>query len=205
MQAVREIAKNAKDARKLLDYIANILLEERGNTGTKWPAIFITIDDYPGLLNDDPGIAQAVEKISVEGRALQLFLLIGTHAAGNKRGTGQGLMDDNAAARIVYKPTSSAAGSRAGGLKADDSGVNKLTANVGDAILIVNGEPKRIATAHRSEQITHLAPIETPDEDDDDEPRHELHQAARYTRPRQPTPAHTGLHRAVQHIAMPPR
>lgn len=108
--------------------------------------VIVVVDDLLNLLAALPGLGDPLGEIASLGRAARTHLLIGTQEAGSRRGTGGGGVEANATARILYRATSAAAAARAAG--AGDSGVDSLSAARGDALLLVDGEQRRIATGY---------------------------------------------------------
>lgn len=119
--------------------------------------LVIVCDDLLNLLARAPGIADALAEIASMGAGLGVHLLAGTQSAGSKAGTGGTGVEANVTARIVYKSSSATAAARDAGQ--GGAGLDLLTAHKGDALLIVDGEPHRIATGYADDRdIVQLHP-----------------------------------------------
>lgn len=106
--------------------------------------IVVVVDDLLNLLSVESGIAAPLAEIASMGAGLGVHLLAGTQEAGSKRGTGGAGVENNATAKVLYKAASAAAGARAAGQA--EAGLEALSGAKGDALLLVDGEGKRIAT-----------------------------------------------------------
>jgi hypothetical protein len=107
-------------------------------------ALLVVADDLLNLLERAPDITGSLAEIASMGDGLGVHLLAGTQEAGSKRGTGGPAVESNVTARVVYKSSSAHAAARATGQ--GGAGVDLLTSARGDALLIVDGEPVRVAT-----------------------------------------------------------
>lgn len=147
----RTMEADTKQIYRLLDYLANAVMKARGAQGQTWPAILICVDDLSALIDEDRRIGGLVSRIATDGRALQMFLFAGVHAAGRKAGTGDGLLDQASMARLVYKPAKSGTAYADSGVTGLD--VSALSDAYGDAYAIIGGTPRRCATAWRSDLL----------------------------------------------------
>lgn len=113
----------------------------------------VLIDDLPSILQQC-SIAKDLATIASVGAGVGVHLLAGTQAAGSKAGSGGELIEANITARVVYKPASKATAARNAGQGGMD--LDQLSSAKGDAVLLVDGYPERIATAlaHDSEIAT---------------------------------------------------
>jgi len=105
--------------------------------------LVIVVDDLLNLLSQ-ADLAGPLAEIASMGAGLGIHLLAGTQEAGSKRGTGGAGVENNATARILYRNSSAAAAARATGQGAE--GLQQLSGAKGDALLLLDGEPLRIAT-----------------------------------------------------------
>jgi hypothetical protein len=104
----------------------------------------LLIDDLPSILQVCK-IAKDLATIASVGAGVGVHLLAGTQAAGSKAGSGGELIEANITARVVYKPASKATAARNAGQGGMD--LDQLSSAKGDAVLLVDGYPERIATA----------------------------------------------------------
>jgi len=114
--------------------------------------LVLLIDDLPSIL-DMTDITRPLATVVSVGAGVGIHALLGTQALGSNAGSGGQLVESNVTARIVYRPASKATGARnagSGGLATDD-----LSTLPGDAVLLVDGHPERIATA-RCDDVTVL-------------------------------------------------
>lgn len=135
---------------------ATDLLQERAESGTGGAAFVIVADDLLNLLSAEPEIATPLAEISSMGAGLGVHLLAGTQEGGSKRGTGGAGVENNATARILYRSSSAAAGARAAGQ--GGAGLEALSSARGDALLLVDGESKRVATGLADDREIALLP-----------------------------------------------
>ena len=106
--------------------------------------LFIILDDLTALPTHLFG--EALGKIAVTGAGLGYHLLIGTHGGGSNKTVGDSLVGGTMTAKIVYRPADNSSGSRSSGMRNDESGVNQLSRNPGDAIYIEHGHTMRVST-----------------------------------------------------------
>jgi len=119
------------------------LLQQRAAQGAGKPLVIVA-DDLLNLLSQAPDLSGPLAEIASMGAGLGVHLLAGTQEAGSRRGTGGAGVENNATAKILYRSSSAAAAARATGQGAE--GVQQLTGAKGDALLLVDGVPQRIAT-----------------------------------------------------------
>ena len=105
--------------------------------------LVIVADDLLNLLSQ-ADLAGSLAEIASMGAGLGIHLLAGTQEAGSKRGTGGAGVENNATARILYRNSNAAAAARATGQGAE--GLQQLSGAKGDALLLLDGEPVRVAT-----------------------------------------------------------
>jgi len=123
---------------------ASALLQKRSESVSKHSPVLIVCDDLLNLLSAEQGLADPLAEISSMGAGLGVHLLAGTQEAGSKRGSGGAGVENNATARILYRNSSAAAAARATGQGAE--GLQQLSGAKGDALLLLDGSPIRVAT-----------------------------------------------------------
>lgn len=128
-----------------LEWAAGTLLQDRARSGVNSPAVVLVLDDLLNLLKRCPEAAGPIGEIASMGGGVGLYQLIGTQDAGSKRGTGGADVEANITARIVYRASSATTAARAAG--AGGVGVDSLSGHKGDALAIIDGDVRRIATA----------------------------------------------------------
>ena len=138
------VVSDPAEAGQVLKWLAGEVLQGRAAHGGRSPAVLVVADDLLNLLERAPDIAGSLAEIASMGAGLGVHLLAGTQEAGSKRGTGGPAVESNVTARVVYKSSSAHAAARATGQ--GGAGVDLLTSARGDALLIVDGEPVRVAT-----------------------------------------------------------
>jgi len=132
------------EALDVLTWASN-LLQARAESGHgAGIALVIVADDLLNMLSREPGLSEPLSEISSQGAGLSVHLLAGTQEAGSKRGTGGAGVENNATARILFRTSSATAAARATGQGAE--GLQALSGAKGDALLLLDGEPVRIAT-----------------------------------------------------------
>ena len=137
------IVFNASEALQVLEWAVG-LLHKRAVTGKHKPAIVIVADDLLNLLAQEPSLAKPLGELASMGAGLGVHLLAGTQEGGSKRGTGGSGVENNTTAKIIYRSSSAAGAARATGQSAE--GVQQLSGAKGDAVLLLDGQPIRIAT-----------------------------------------------------------
>ena len=136
------IATAPAEQEQVLTWAAGDLMAgERG--GEEGQTVVLVIDDLLNLLSR-ADLADPLAEIASMGAGLGIHLLAGTQEAGSKRGTGGAGVENNATARILYRNSNAAAAARATGQGA--AGLQELSGAKGDALLLLDGEPVRIAT-----------------------------------------------------------
>lgn len=144
------------EAFDVLSWAAADLLQRRAKEGGKTPAVVFVVDDLINLLKRSPNLADPLGELASMGGGCGLFTLIGTQDAGSKRGTGGADVEANITARVVYKAASATIAARAAG--AGGLGIEDLSTHKGDAVLILDGRPARIATAYTDDRLVALLP-----------------------------------------------
>lgn len=125
----------------------------RTRTGRGRYEYIVMVDDLPSVLQSCK-IARELADIASVGAGVGVHLLAGTQAAGSKAGSGGEIIESNITARIVYKPASKATAARNAGVGGLD--LDQLSSAKGDAVLLIDGYPERVATslAHDREILT---------------------------------------------------
>ena len=132
---------------------------ERRNTQAQidGPSWLLVVDDLPFVLKSVPDIAGPMGSIASAGGAVSIYQFAATHYAGSKSGTGGGAFEETVVARVIYRMSSNASAARSAG--AGGTGIEQLSTNKGDALLVLGQETKRLATAYMPEKFsrgTHL-------------------------------------------------
>jgi len=125
-----------------LAWLAKEELEQRAATGRKRPAIFLIADDLRNI-SARASLAGYLGEIASMGAATGIHLLLGTQTTGRAGGLTQDL-EQNLVARLIYGAADAAAGARyagSGGFQIETVGLAP-----GDALLILDGQPQRVAT-----------------------------------------------------------
>lgn len=150
------VISDPDEAFDVLSWAAADLLQRRAKEGGNTPAVAFIVDDLINLLKRNPQLADPLGELASMGGGCGLFTLIGTQDAGSKRGTGGGDVEANITARVVYKAASATTAARAAG--AGGLGIEDISTHKGDAVLILDGRPARIATAYTDDRLVTLLP-----------------------------------------------
>lgn len=122
-------------------------LDRRNNLArVDGPDILFVVDDLTYVVQNAPDIAGPMGDIAAAGGAVGIYQFAATHFAGSKRGTGSTVLEETVQARIIYRMTSAASAARSAG--AGNVGIDQLSTNHGDALLILGNEVTRMATAY---------------------------------------------------------
>lgn len=144
------------ETEQALEWAAGTLMAERAERGLRTPPVVLVLDDLLNILQRAPGIADNIAEIASMGGGCGVFQLIGTQDAGSKRGTGGSGVEANITARIVYRSATATTAARATG--AGGMGVDQLSGNKGDGLLIIDGEATRVATAYADDRMVMRLP-----------------------------------------------
>lgn len=117
---------------------------KRTQTGRDSYEYIVLVDDLPSILQRCD-IAKDLSDLASVGAGVGVHLLAGTQAAGSKAGSGGEIIESNVTARILYKPASKATAARNAGTGGLD--LDQLSSAKGDAVLLVDGYPERVATS----------------------------------------------------------
>lgn len=145
---------------KISNYLENLseeLIEKANNEERFYPARILVLDDLMSLLTHNKSMAKSLHTIVSTGRAVGIYVLIGTQSAGISTGTGGVAVEDSIAARLLYRATSAASAAR--GTGEGSEGLTDLTIQEGDALFILGPTKIRVATGYVSdEDIVHDLP-----------------------------------------------
>lgn len=150
------LVTDPSEAVDVMTWAAEDLLQYRAKTRATKPSVVFVLDDLLNLLKRSPGLAAPIGEIASMGAGVGLFQLIGTQDAGSKRGTGGSDVEANITARVVYRAASATTAARAAG--AGGLGIEDLSGHKGDALLLVDGHPARIATGLSDDRLVTLLP-----------------------------------------------
>lgn len=142
-----------------LAWLAGDLLQRRAEQGLRWPAIFLVADDLINL-QARASLTGGLEELASMGRAAGIHLLISSQTTGKVGGFTQAI-EQNLTARLIFGAGDSAAGARhagQGGLQIEEIGIAP-----GDALLLLDGQPQRLATGLcHDREIALLPPGDIP-------------------------------------------
>jgi len=138
------VVSDPSESLSALHWLAETL-RIRAALGCGGHAHIVVVDDLLNLLSVQPNCAAPLAEISSMGAGLGIHLLAGTQEAGSKRGTGGAGVENNATCRVLYKSSNASAGARAAG--AGGTGLEALSGAKGDALLLLDGDGVRVATA----------------------------------------------------------
>lgn len=142
------------DMAAALDWLAGDVLTARTRDGITMPALYIVADDL-GNLGD---VTDPIGQIASMGGGAGMHLLITTQTTGRAGGLTQRI-EGNLTARLVFGAADAAAAARYAG--AGGSGADAVGVTPGDALLIVDGTPQRVATARADDRLIALLPAGT--------------------------------------------
>lgn len=121
-------------------------LDRRNNGQVKGrPALVLVVDDLPYVLKNVPEIATPLGNIAGAGGAVGLFLMVATQFAGSRAGSGGAALEANILTKVLYRSATKQQAAMAAGK--GGSGSNDLSGAKGDAVLLVDGSERRVATA----------------------------------------------------------
>lgn len=115
---------------------------DRAVTGRR-DKLLVVIDDLLNLIDYVPNFVETIRKVSSAGAGLGINLIVTTQYT--NQDTGGTALTANATCRLMFKPASVSQGSRDSGMAG--LGLDQLSSQKGDAVLVVDGEPTRITTA----------------------------------------------------------
>lgn len=110
----------------------------------RWVIVF---DDLVNLLTTNPDLSEIIKQFASLGAGVGVTTLVSTQFSG--KDSGGTATFANATCRLMFKPSSNLQGARDGGFAG--LGLDHLSSRKGDALLLVDGESQRIATAMTSD------------------------------------------------------
>lgn len=108
--------------------------------GERWIVVF---DDLVNLLVTNPDLTEVIKQFASLGAGVGVTTIVSTQFSG--KDSGGTATFANATCRLMFKPSSNLQGARDGGFAG--LGLDQLSTQKGDALLLVDGEAQRIATA----------------------------------------------------------
>ncbi|MBV7334649.1 hypothetical protein KFU94_41710 [Chloroflexi bacterium TSY] len=104
------IVRRPDEVETAFDWIIAQMNDSHGEERT-----VVVVDDLINLLNMAPKINDHLAQLASMGAGLGFHLLAGSQGAGSKQSSGGTEVENNITARVLYKPASSATGSRSAG------------------------------------------------------------------------------------------
>ena len=126
-------------------------LRRRVTQGQRSPGIVVVWDDLHAILADVPGLVEHLARVASTGGEVGLFQLLISQDAGSRGSVGGPMVEANTTARIVYRSSSATHAARASGR--GGTGVDELTGQPGDALLLLGGASYRVATGYTSPDL----------------------------------------------------
>ncbi len=121
----------------------------------RWIVVF---DDLVNLLQVNPSIADTVKELASLGAGTGITTIVSTQFSGKDSG-GTGTFA-NATCRLMFKPSSNLQAARDGGMA--NLGLDQLSSQKGDALLIVDGETTRLTTAMTADSLIEVLQGDAP-------------------------------------------
>lgn len=131
-----------EEQEQALSWLAGKILQARAEGGWREPHIFLVADDLANITARACLTGQLGEIASMGG-ATGIHLLLSTQTTGRAGGLTQDI-EQNLTARLIFGAADAAAGARyagSGGLQVETVGTSP-----GDALLLLDGQPQRVAT-----------------------------------------------------------
>lgn len=151
------VLNRGEDIRAALAWLV-ATMHTRLETGARWPAIVLIVDDLANLAGDVD--LTPLEQLASMGREAQVYLWLSTQTDGRQGGLTQPLAA-NMRVRLVFGGASASDAARfagAGGLGAEQAGTVP-----GDCVMVQDGRAQRIATALSDPVAVGMLPAgETP-------------------------------------------
>lgn len=122
----------------------------------RWIIVF---DDLVNLLATNPDLPEMIKQFASLGAGVGVTTIVSTQFSG--KDSGGTATFANATCRLMFKPSSNLQGSRDGGFAG--LGLDQLSTQKGDALLLVDGEAQRIATAMTSDAEIMRLPVASLD------------------------------------------
>jgi len=118
----------------------------------RWIIVF---DDLVNLLATNPDLPEMIKQFASLGAGVGVTTIVSTQFSG--KDSGGTATFANATCRLIFKPSSNLQGARDGGFAG--LGLDQLSTQKGDALLLVDGEAQRIATAMTSDAEIMRLPV----------------------------------------------
>ena len=112
----------------------------------RWIIVF---DDLANLLTVNPELQNSILQFSSLGAGTGITTVVSTQFTG--KDSGGVAMTANATARLLFKPSSNMQGARDGGMAR--LGLDQLSTQKGDALLVVDGDAVRVATSMTDDRL----------------------------------------------------
>lgn len=149
-QAFNHCAALILDSQELKQFQSWLLTEmyrrAKSPQGDRFVVVF---DDLVNLLSTNPELADTVKQCASLGAGVGVTTIVSTQFTG--KDSGGVAMTANATARLMFKPSSNLQGARDGGMAGLE--LDQLSTAKGDALLVVDGESVRIATAMTADSL----------------------------------------------------
>lgn len=122
-------------------------------------ALVMVVDDLPYVLQNVPDIAGPLGNVAGAGGAVGLYVMVATQFAGSKAGSGGAALEANILTKVLYRSATKQQAAMAAGK--GGSGASDLTGAKGDAVLLADGQERRLATAWIPDKFWQgLTPVE---------------------------------------------
>lgn len=108
-------------------------------------ALIMVVDDLPYVLQSAPDIAGPLGNVAGAGGAVGLYVMVATQFAGSKAGSGGAALEANILTKVLYRSATKQQAAMAAGK--GGSGASDLSGAKGDAVLLADGQERRVATA----------------------------------------------------------
>ena len=131
-----------EEQEQALSWLAGDLLQVRAEHGWKLPHLLLLVDDLANIAAR-ASISSYLGEAASLGGAAGIHLLLSTQTTGKAGGLTQDI-EQNLTARLIFGAADAAAGARyagSGGLQVETVGTAP-----GDALLLLDGQPQRVAT-----------------------------------------------------------
>lgn len=117
-------------------------LDERTAANHTDPVLITVLDDAHDLVSTADIIAP-LQRVAGLGAAVNLYIFATTQTTGRRGGVGD--LEHNFATRLVFGAADASAAARFAG--SANTGADRVGRTKGDALLIIDGQPQRVATA----------------------------------------------------------
>lgn len=161
-QAFKDCATLIYDAQELKQFqtwlLAEMYRKAKSPDKEKWVIVF---DDLVNLLATNPELTESIKQFASLGAGVGITTIVSTQFSG--KDSGGTATFANATARLLFKPSSNLQGSRDGGMAG--LGLDQLSNQKGDALLVVDGDPIRITTALTNDSLISTLTGAVPERD----------------------------------------